>query len=76
MTRPIRLQIKRLPHANGVDLPRKMTEHAAGFDLCAAVQHAVLLEPGQIGLIPCGFAMSIPHGHEAQVRPRSGLASR
>jgi dUTP pyrophosphatase len=53
-----------------------MTEHAAGIDLSAAVSGPVVLEPGQIALIPCGFAMAIPHGYEAQVRPRSGLASR
>jgi dUTP pyrophosphatase len=53
-----------------------MTEHAAGFDLAAAVQKSVTLKRGQIRLIPCGFAMAVPHGYEAQVRPRSGLASR
>ena len=76
MSRPIRVQIKRLPHSDGVPLPTKMTEHAAGFDLSAAVSQSVVLEPGQITLIPCGFSMAIPHGYEAQVRPRSGLASR
>src|SRR5215207_5381012 len=53
-----------------------MTEHAAGYDLSAAVKESVTLEPGDIRLIPCGFAMAVPHGYEAQVRPRSGLASR
>jgi dUTP pyrophosphatase len=53
-----------------------MTEHAAGFDLPAAVTEATVIRPGQIQLVPCGFAMAIPHGYEAQVRPRSGLASR
>jgi dUTP pyrophosphatase len=53
-----------------------MTEHAAGFDLAAAVEKPVTLKRGQIKLIPCGFAMAVPHGYEAQVRPRSGLASR
>jgi dUTP pyrophosphatase len=53
-----------------------MTEHSAGFDLPAAVTQPTLLQPGQILLVPCGFAMAIPHGYEAQVRPRSGLASR
>lgn len=57
-------------------MPTRMTEHAAGFDLSAAVTESVVLAPGKIALIPCGFAMAIPHGHEAQVRPRSGLASR
>jgi dUTP pyrophosphatase len=54
----------------------RMTEHAAGFDLPAAVRGKVILKPREIRLIACGFAMAIPHGYEAQVRPRSGLASR
>jgi dUTP pyrophosphatase len=53
-----------------------MTEHAAGFDLSAAVSESVTLEPGEIRLVPCGFSMAVPHGYEAQVRPRSGLASK
>ena len=57
-------------------MPAKMTEHAAGFDLCAAVKDSATLAPGEIRLIPCGFAMALPPGYEAQVRPRSGLASR
>src|SRR5881296_3742413 len=54
----------------------RMTEHAAGFDLAAAVTKPVKLQRGEIRLIACGFAMAIPHGYEAQVRPRSGLASK
>jgi dUTP pyrophosphatase len=53
-----------------------MTPYAAGFDLAAAVREPVMLQPGDIRLIPCGFAMSMPHGYEAQIRPRSGLATR
>lgn len=53
-----------------------MTADAAGFDLPAAVSKPVKLKPGDIRLIPCGFAMAVPKGYEAQVRPRSGLASR
>ena len=76
MPRPITVKIKRLGKADGLALPVKMTPHAAGFDLHAAVEAPVTLGPGDIGLIPCGFAMALPHGYEAQVRPRSGLASR
>lgn len=76
MPRPIIVRIKRLGKADGLALPVKMTDHAAGFDLHAAVESAVTLQPGEIRLIPCGFAMALPHGYEAQVRPRSGLASR
>jgi dUTP pyrophosphatase len=74
--RPITVRIKRILGAEDVPLPVKMTEHAAGFDLHAAVPEATVLEPGAIRLIPCGFAMALPEGYEAQIRPRSGLASR
>jgi dUTP pyrophosphatase len=53
-----------------------MTAQAAGFDLAAAVGAPVTLRPGDILLVPCGFAMALPPGYEAQVRPRSGMASR
>ncbi len=46
------------------------------MDLPAATTEPVTLQPGEYRLIPCGFAMAIPEGYEAQVRPRSGLASR
>jgi dUTP pyrophosphatase len=53
-----------------------MTAQAAGFDLAAAVAAPLTLRPGDILLVPCGFAMALPPGYEAQVRPRSGMASR
>jgi dUTP pyrophosphatase len=53
-----------------------MTAEAAGFDICAAVGESTALQAGEIRLIPCGFAMAVPKGYEAQVRPRSGLASK
>src|SRR5271168_1234972 len=53
-----------------------MTAESAGFDLPAAVAEATVIAPGEIRLIPCGFAMAVPKGYEAQVRPRSGLASK
>ncbi|HYE03767.1 MAG TPA: dUTP diphosphatase [Phycisphaerales bacterium] len=50
---------------------------AAGLDLHAfAPEHDVVIPPGQIVTVRCGFAMALPPGYEAQVRPRSGLASR
>ncbi|MBL1218877.1 MAG: dUTP diphosphatase [Planctomycetes bacterium] len=57
-----------------VPLPCYQTDHAAGLDLCAAVSGPIVLEAGDIRLIPCGFKMAVPPGYEAQVRPRSGLA--
>lgn len=46
------------------------------MDLHAAVREELELGPGEIALVPCGFAMAVPPGHEAQVRPRSGLAAK
>ena len=70
------VKIKRVGSCPDVPLPRRMTEHAAGFDVAAAVLEPVTLACGEIRLIPCGFAMAIPPGYEAQIRPRSGLASK
>ena len=68
------VQIKRCPDCDDVPLPRYMTAHAAGMDVCAAVPDAVVIEPGQRALIPAGFSIALPPGIEAQIRPRSGLA--
>ena len=58
-------------------LPEKMTPEAAGMDLSAYLpSHQVHLEPSEWKVIPCGFAMALPRGFEAQVRPRSGLAAK
>ena len=58
-------------------MPAYQTAHAAGLDLAAAVpaNASVTLAPGARGLIPTGFAIALPEGFEAQVRPRSGLAA-
>lgn len=71
---PVPVAITRLAHGKDLPLPAPATEHAAGMDLCAAVADAVVLEPGERTLIPTGFAIALPPGFEAQVRPRSGLA--
>ena len=74
MDRPITVKVKRLANGEGLALPSRMTAEAAGFDVAAAVDAPTVLEPGEIRLVPCGFAMAVPKGYEAQVRPRSGLA--
>lgn len=76
MSRPITVKVMRLPSGEGLPLPARMTAEAAGFDLPAAVPGPLVLRPGDVRLVPCGFAMALPPGYEAQVRPRSGLASR
>jgi dUTP pyrophosphatase len=70
------LRLRRLPHGAGLPLPAYQTAHAAGLDLAAAVpaDAPVALAPGARGLVPTGFAIALPEGFEAQVRPRSGLA--
>jgi dUTP pyrophosphatase len=68
----IEIHLQRLPHGEGLPLPARATEHAAGLDVVAAED--VTLAPGQRHAVPTGFALAIPHGYEVQVRPRSGLA--
>ncbi len=72
MTDPIRIEILRLPHGEGLPLPRYATEGAAGMDIVAA--ESLTLAPGARAAVPTGFAIAIPQGYEVQVRPRSGLA--
>ncbi len=74
----IKVQIHRLPSSQGLPLPTYQSPHAAGMDLHAAVDEdrPVMIGPGQVELIPCGFAMALPSGYEAQIRPRSGLSVR
>lgn len=78
MTASIRVAVQRLPHSNGLALPRYETEGAAGMDLLAAIDDAepVTLAPGARALVPTGLAIALPMGFEAQVRPRSGLAAK
>lgn len=74
MSNELPIQLKRLPEGEGLPLPSYMSAHAAGADLCAAVVADVVIEPGARTMIPTGFAIALPEGYEAQVRPRSGLA--
>ena len=57
-----------------IPLPRYMTAQSSGMDICAVLNDDLVLAPGRIGLVPTGFAMALPDGFEAQIRPRSGLA--
>lgn len=70
----IKVALKTLDHAVGLQLPTYATEQSAGMDLTAAVEEAFVLEPGDRTLIPTGLSIALPAGYEAQVRPRSGLA--
>jgi dUTP pyrophosphatase len=70
------LRLVRLENGVGINVPRYETSGAAGMDICAAVPESdpVTLRPGERSLIPTGYIFEIPHGYEAQIRPRSGLA--
>ena len=70
------LNLLRLAHADGIDLPSYETSGAAGMDLRAAVpaDKPLVLKPGARALVPTGFIFEVPQGFEAQIRPRSGLA--
>lgn len=69
------LRLRPEPDAD-LPLPRYMTPRAAGMDIYAAIEKDLLLEAGAIALIPTGFALALPEGFEAQIRPRSGLATK
>jgi dUTP pyrophosphatase len=59
-----------------IPLPCYMTPGSSGMDVSAAVADEVTVLPGDIVMIPTGFAVAVPQGYEAQIRPRSGLAAR
>ncbi|MEI7026322.1 dUTP diphosphatase [Paenibacillus sp. y28] len=68
------VELKKFPGNEDVPNPQKMSDLASGFDLYAAVETPVTLQPGERGLIPTGIAIAMPPELEAQIRPRSGLA--
>jgi dUTP pyrophosphatase len=74
----IKVDIRQLPHAEGLALPAYQTADAAGLDLLAAVPEdtPLILPPGKHAVVPTGLTIALPAGYEAQVRPRSGLAAR
>lgn len=75
MAKPeVAVLVERLPHAEGLPLPRYMTRGASGMDVAAAVEEPITLRAGERALVPTGFKLAIPEGFECQVRPRSGLA--
>ena len=65
-------------HGRGLALPQQQSAGAAGVDLLAALpaDETLTIGPGRRATVPCGFAIALPQGFEAQVRPRSGLAAK
>ncbi len=78
MSTLVKVDIRQLPHGEGLALPAYQSAHAAGLDLLAAVAEGapVVLAPGKYALIPTALSIALPVGFEAQVRPRSGLAAK
>jgi dUTP pyrophosphatase len=74
----VKVEIRQLPHAQGLALPAYQSADAAGLDLLAAVPEGapMVLAPGKYALIPTGLTIALPPGYEAQIRPRSGLAAK
>jgi dUTP pyrophosphatase len=74
----INVEVRQLPHGEGLALPAYQTADAAGLDLLAAVpaEAPLILLPGKYAMVPTGLTIALPAGYEAQVRPRSGLAAR
>jgi dUTP pyrophosphatase len=72
----MRVRIQRQPSGYDLPLPDAATSGSAGLDLTAAIEGELTLAPGARDLVPTGFAIALPDGFEAQVRPRSGLALR
>jgi dUTP pyrophosphatase len=70
----VKIDIQRLAHALDLPLPAYATDGSAGIDLLAAIDHDTELKPGARAAVPFGIALALPHGTEAQIRPRSGLA--
>ena len=78
MSDKVKVEIRRLPHSEGLALPAYQTADAAGLDLLAAVPQdaPLVLAPGKHAMVPTGLAIALASGFEAQVRPRSGLAAK
>lgn len=70
------VKIEIMPHGEGLEQPSYETEGAAGMDLRAALPEGtpVIIGPLERSLIPTGLCLELPLAHEAQIRPRSGLA--
>jgi len=72
--RKIKIKIRQKNDAEDLPLPDYATDGSSGMDLHADVKDELILQPGSVRLISAGIYVSIPHGYEAEVRPRSGLA--
>jgi dUTP pyrophosphatase len=74
----VKVEVRQLPHGEGLPLPAYQSTDAAGLDLVAAVPEdaPLILSPGKHAMVPTALTIALPSGFEAQVRPRSGLAAK
>lgn len=74
----VAVQVRPLPHFDGLELPAYETSGSAGMDVRAALPAGdpLTLKPGARAMVPTGLSVAIPEGYEIQVRPRSGLAAK
>jgi len=68
------IQLKKL--SNSVLIPKYETPGSSGMDIAAHINESIVINPGERALVPTGFSLAIPKGHEVQIRPRSGLAAK
>jgi len=68
----VKIKIKKIN--SSAKLPKCMTQYSAGYDIYSCNEEDIVMQPGEVELIPTGIAVSLPHNYEAQIRPRSGLA--
>ncbi|MDR2646283.1 MAG: dUTP diphosphatase [Holosporaceae bacterium] len=72
----MKIALKVLENARGMELPSYATDNSAGVDLRAAIFESIILEKHERALIPTGLAMAIPPGYSGEIRSRSGLSYR
>ncbi|MCA9323127.1 MAG: dUTP diphosphatase [Planctomycetes bacterium] len=70
------VSIRRLPGHEDLPLPSYATSGSSGVDLVAANREPLVVQRGEVVVVPTGLALAIPEGYEGQVRARSGLALR
>lgn len=70
------IQVRRLPHAEGLPLPHYKHPGDSGMDVAAAIQDSRTIHPGQLMLVPTGFCFAVPPGYEIQVRSKSGKVTK
>lgn len=73
---PLQLAVVRLPHAEGLPLPKHETPGAACIDLIAATDTDIVLATGERAVVPTGLCFAIPEGYHGQIWPRSGMAAK